>query len=182
MKIYEKLLELQQEFKSLKNKKNQFGGFNYRSVESILSDLKPYLAQKRLVLTFSEEISAIGQTNILKCTVRLISVDDDDEVIETTSSIIMDLQLKGMCTAQTGGSDISYLRKYAIQGLLAIDDGSSEIDSMDFTGNKKTGMIDRIDSCLNINELNKLYQSLSDEEKIRYKNAFTYRKNKLNNK
>lgn len=181
MKIYEKLMELQQEFKSLKNKKNQFGGFNYRSVESILSDLKPYLAQKRLVLTFSEEISINGQVPVLKCTVRLISVDDG-ETYETTSSVLMDEDLKGMCKSQASGASLSYLRKYAIQGLLAIDDGSAELDSMDFTGNKKTGMIDRIDSCLNINELNKLYQSLSDEEKVRYKNAFTYRKNKLNNR
>lgn len=180
MKIYEKLFSIQQSFKSTKDSRNNFGGYNYRNIEKMLADLKPLLSENGLILTFREEINITDSIPVLCSTATLID-NEDGEKYETSTSILIDRELKGMCTAQASGASLSYIRKYLIQSLLAIDDGSLEIDSMDFTSVKNENIVQKIDGCTTLEQLNELYKSIDEATQTKYKKCFTFRKNKLKN-
>ena len=45
------LMDIQQTFRAKKDQRNDFGGFNYRNVEVMLTELKPILADTSLSVT-----------------------------------------------------------------------------------------------------------------------------------
>ena len=121
MNVYEKLSNIQSELKAPKNQFNNFGKYSYRSCEDILEGLKPLLKEYKAALTINDEVVEIGGRYYIKATVRLIDIEKGESV-ETTAYAREDETKKGMDLAQITGSTSSYARKYALNGLFAIDD------------------------------------------------------------
>ena len=123
MNIYEKLLNIQAELKVPKNQYNSFGKYNYRSCEDILEGLKPLLTKYKATLIINDEIVQIGDRYYVKATATLIDVEGEGrECISSTAFAREDEKKTGMDLSQLTGSTSSYARKYALNGLFAIDD------------------------------------------------------------
>jgi len=123
MNIYEKLLNIQAELKAPKNQYNSFGKYHYRSCEDILEGLKPLLTKYKATLIIDDEIVQIGDRYYVKATATLIDVEGEGrECISSTAFAREDEKKTGMDLSQLTGSTSSYARKYALNGLFAIDD------------------------------------------------------------
>ena len=123
------LTQIQSKVKVAKDLRNNFGGFNYRNVESIYEAIKPILAELECDLILSDEILLIGDRFYLKATATLR--DSKGNVIGSACAYAREsLSQKGMSDPQCTGSASSYARKYALGGLLLLDD-SKDIDSIE---------------------------------------------------
>ncbi len=123
MNIYEKLMTIQAELKCPKDQFNSFGKYHYRSTESILEGLKPLLEKHKVTLIISDDIKQVGDRYYIKTTVELIDVESEPiQILISTAYAREDETKKGMDLAQVTGSTSSYARKYALNGLFAIDD------------------------------------------------------------
>jgi len=121
MNVYEKLMYIQSELKAPKNQYNSFGKYHYRSCEDILEGLKPILAKHKAAVTVTDEIVQIGDRYYVKATAKLLDIEKGD-ILEVSAFAREDEMKKGMDLAQVTGSTSSYARKYALNGLFAIDD------------------------------------------------------------
>lgn len=141
-----RLIEIQNELKAPKSQRNSFGGYNYRSCEDILEAVKPLLKKQGLSLVISDDVIAVDggyditevskdlKTNketskhiiaqnrvYIKATATLY--DSEGKMIAQTSALAREEETKkGMDASQLTGSTSSYARKYALNGLFAIDD------------------------------------------------------------
>ncbi len=122
MSIYEKLTNLQVELKAPKGQRNSFGKYNYRSAEDILEAVKPLLKKYNLSQIISDDIEFIGDRYYVKSTVTLINSENSEEKISVTGFARESETKKGMDDSQITGTASSYARKYALNGLYAIDD------------------------------------------------------------
>ena len=127
MEFIEKIVAIQSELKAPKGQYNSFGKYNYRSCEDILEGVKPLLAKHGLVLTIQDDIELIGDRYYVKA---ITTITDGKESISTSAYARESLDKKGMDASQVTGATSSYARKYALNGLLAIDD-TKDSDSMD---------------------------------------------------
>ena len=119
--IYAKLSQIQQELKAPKKQFNKFGGYNYRNCEDILEAVKPITAKYETVVLIADEIVNIGERYYVKATARLVDINDGSEVANTAFAREEESK-KGMDGSQVTGASSSYARKYALNGLFAIDD------------------------------------------------------------
>ena len=119
--IYEKLLTVQNELKAPKDKRNNFGGYNYRSCEGILEAVKPLLQEQELMLTIKDEVVNIGDRYYVRATVLLDDISSNGEIAITALAREEEAK-KGMDASQITGTASSYARKYALNGLFLIDD------------------------------------------------------------
>ena len=117
--LSKKILKVQAELKAPKNQYNSFGKYKYRSAEDILEGLKPLLAKHELLQTISDEIVLVGDRFYLKATV---TVRHEEEKISVSGYAREALNKKGMDESQITGTASSYARKYALNGMWAIDD------------------------------------------------------------
>lgn len=121
MTIYEKLSAIQSELKAPKSQYNSFGKYNYRNCEDILEAVKPLCAKYKAVSVMGDEVIQIGERYYIKSTARLIDLESDG-VVENTAYAREEAEKKGMDGSQVTGASSSYARKYALNGLFAIDD------------------------------------------------------------
>ena len=121
MGVYAKLLEIQQALKAPKGQRNDFGKYNYRSCEDIVEAVKPLLGEQKAVLTISDEIKMIGERYYIFATAAIVDAETGERVEVTAQAREADSK-KGMDPSQVTGATSSYARKYALNGLLAIDD------------------------------------------------------------
>ncbi len=121
MTIYEKLLSIQTELKAPKSQHNSFGKYNYRNCEDILEAVKPLCAKYKAVSVMGDEVIQIGERYYIKSTARLIDLESEG-VVENTAYAREEAEKKGMDGSQVTGASSSYARKYALNGLFAIDD------------------------------------------------------------
>lgn len=119
-KLLEALVDIQQELNAPKNQRNTFAGFNYRSSEDILEAVKPLLKKHGLALTLDDKAVPIGQTVYIEATATL-HAEDDSYFVSAIAKEPPEAKAK-MDESQTTGSASSYARKYALNGLFAIDD------------------------------------------------------------
>lgn len=119
--VYTKLLNIQTELNVPKNAYNKFGNYNYRNCESILEAIKPFLKKQKAVLVVSDNLELIGDRYFVKATARFIDAESG-EFIENVAYAREALDVKGMSPAQVTGATSSYARKYALGGLLSLDD------------------------------------------------------------
>ena len=127
----DKLTMIQTRLKAPKDRKNTFGGYSYRSCEGILEAVKPLLAEAKASLIISDEIELIGDRFYVRATARLFDCDTG-EVIGLASAFRREAESKkGMDESQITGSASSYARKYALNGLFAIDD-SKDADTDEY--------------------------------------------------
>lgn len=123
------LAHIQHELVAPKSQENAEAGFAYRNIEDILDAVKPLLATVGCVLSFSEEIEEHGGALYVASTATLTNAAG--ETFSTKALAREDDTLPGKCRAQITGSCISYARKYAAGGLLAIDAGKrGDIDDI----------------------------------------------------
>lgn len=119
--VYEKLMEVQAELKAPKGQYNSFGKYNYRSCEDILEGVKPLLSKVGAVITLCDSIEVICDRVYVKATAKFTDVESLESV-ENTSFAREPVEKKGSDESQITGASSSYARKYALNGLLLIDD------------------------------------------------------------
>lgn len=127
-KLNKRLAEIQQNLNAPKNQRNSFGKYNYRSCEDILMAVKPLV--RDLTLQVTDEIVLVGERYYVKATA---TITDGIDSIHTTAFAREEETKKGMDASQITGSASSYARKYALNGLLMIDD-NKDADTMDNRG------------------------------------------------
>ena len=137
MNIYEKLMNVQTELKAPKGQYNSFGKYKYRSCEDILESLKPVLSKFKLAIMISDDVVEVNSRNYIKATVTLINIEKADEQIQVTALAREEETKKGMDGSQITGASSSYARKYALNGLFAIDD-TKDSDATNTGEEKKT--------------------------------------------
>ena len=111
------LSKIQSLLKAPKGQFNKFGNYKYRSCEDILEAAKPVIAEFSMSILLSDEIVSVA----------------DRIAAQTTAYAREPTTKKGMDESQITGSSSSYARKYALNGLLAIDD-TKDADTRDNTG------------------------------------------------
>lgn len=119
--VYQKLMRVQSKLKAPKNQFNKFGNYSYRSCEDILEGLKPLLKEVGAILVINDEVVNIANRFYIKATASFISIDDGEKIISSALAREEEERVK-FDPAQLTGSVSSYARKYALNGLFAIDD------------------------------------------------------------
>lgn len=119
--IFQKLQNIQSRLKVEKKNYNSFGGYSYRSCEDILEAVKPLLVENNLVLVMEDEVKAVGERYYIQATAILYNTENGTSIAATAYAREA-LEKKKMDDAQVTGSSSSYARKYALNGLFAIDD------------------------------------------------------------
>ena len=117
-----KLVKIQSELKAPKGQVNKFGNYRYRSAEDIIEAAKPILHKYNCALLISDEIVQVSDRVYVKATAMLIDEENEELPIRVYGWAREEEVKKGMDAAQITGSASSYARKYALNGLFAIDD------------------------------------------------------------
>jgi hypothetical protein len=153
----ETLVAIQAELKCPKGSFNAFGKYKYRSLEDIFEGLKPLIKKHECSVTVRDEIITVechedvpyldkGQNFVMmrkssariyvKATASLF--DKDGKLVAEGSGYAREEEnKKGMDSAQVTGATSSYARKYAMNGLFAIDD-TKDSDATNTHGKETT--------------------------------------------
>ena len=139
MNIYEKLAAVQQELQAPKDKKNTFAGYSYRSAEGILEAVKPVLSKYKATILLDDDV--VEKDGRFYIDARAVFIDiehdwDDRRTLETHGFAREAQSKKGLDESQVTGTASSYARKYALNGLLLIDD-AKDADTDEYA--KQTG-------------------------------------------
>lgn len=116
------LIAIQSELKAPKSQFNKFGGYKYRKAEDILEAVKPLLNKQKCTLTITDDIVMVGNRIYVKATATI--KNEKGECETTTGWAREEESKKGMDGSQITGASSSYARKYALNGLFAIDDNA----------------------------------------------------------
>ena len=143
---------IQAKLKAPKGQYNAFGKYKYRSCEDIVEAVKPLLNENKCILTMSDELVLIGDRYYIKATATL--TNSEWATVTTTGYAREEESKKWMDWSQVTWASSSYARKYALNGLFAIDDW---VDS-DKTNNGSSVQ----------NEASKTDKSDAEEEKPRF--------------
>ena len=120
--IMKELISIQSELKAPKTQVNRFGGYKYRKAEDILEAVKPLLAKQKCTLIITDDVVLIGNRIYVKATA---TIKNENGECETTNGWAREEETKkGMDGSQITGASSSYARKYALNGLFAIDDNA----------------------------------------------------------
>lgn len=131
MTVYQKLLDVQSELKAPKNQRNTFGNYNYRSAEDIKEAVKPILAKHKATILVDINILEKGNGWIYE-EARAIFVDvETGDKVEVKGYAREPENKKGMDPSQISGASNSYATKYALNGLLLLDD-TKDADSNEY--------------------------------------------------
>lgn len=114
------LITIQTELKAPKSQFNKFGGYRYRKAEDILEAVKPLLKACKCTLTLTDDIVMVGNRIYVKATA--VIRNEKGETESTIGWAREEESKKGMDGSQVTGASSSYARKYALNGLFAIDD------------------------------------------------------------
>lgn len=127
IQLQQALFMVQQGLHAPKDQKNDFGGYNYRSAEAILKMVKPLLKEAGATIVLSDDIREIGDRVYIEATATFTVISGN---WASTQALAREaLNKKGMDDAQITGAASSYARKYALCGLLAIDDSRNDPDA-----------------------------------------------------
>jgi hypothetical protein len=121
MSVYSKLFELQTHLNVPKGQRNNFGKYNYRTTSDILKACKPLLTANKCIITLSDEIKNRDGRYYIIATAKFTDIETGESVLCTGEARESENK-KGMDDSQITGSTSSYARKFALSGLLAIDD------------------------------------------------------------
>ena len=126
--MMKELFEIQQKLKSNKDKFNDFAKYAYRTLEDILSDMKPLLKEYGCTITFNDEIVNVGAYNYIKSTAIL--TNSEGKTWQSVGWAREDNDRAGMSAGQLTGCCSSYSRKYALCGMCAICE-EKDLDALD---------------------------------------------------
>jgi hypothetical protein len=113
------LAQIQAQVKAPKGQVNKFGNYKYRSCEDIVEAVKPVINKLGYYLTLNDEIVQIGERIYVKATA---TISNGESTFSCSAFAREEEVKKGMDSAQITGAASSYARKYALNGLFAIDD------------------------------------------------------------
>lgn len=128
MSVYDKLMKVQQELKVPKSNFNSFGEYKYRSAEDILEAVKPLLLKYKATMFITDDIRAIEGRFYLEATITFVDTETSEKVVVKALAREQE-DKKKMDPAQITGAVSSYARKYALNGMFAIDD-TKDMDTM----------------------------------------------------
>ena len=134
--LNQKLAIVQTKLKAKKSSYNPFGKFYFRKSEDILEAIKPFLIEQGVTVTINEEMISTDPVPTMQSTATF---SDGENAIHATALVGVDLNQKGMQTAQQFGAASTYGKKYALGNLLLIDD-TEDADA----GSKPSKAIDKI--------------------------------------
>ena len=117
--LNQKLAQIQTELKAKKSSYNSFGKYHFRKAEDILEATKPFLLKHGVTVTINEELIMTDPVPTIK---SIATISDGKDSINATAIVGVDLNQKGMQTAQQFGAASSYGKKYALGNLFLIDD------------------------------------------------------------
>ena len=133
--LNQKLAVIQTKLKAKKSSYNSFGKYHFRKSEDILEAIKPFLIEHGVTVTINEELIMTDPVPTIKSTA---TISDGENAINATALVGVDLNQKGMQTAQQFGAASTYGKKYALGNLLLID------DTEDADAQKPSKAIDKI--------------------------------------
>ena len=172
------LIKIQQELKAPKNQFNAFAKYKYRSAEDIIEAAKPICHKYGYALMLSDEVIEVGGRVYVKATACLSNLEDN---ITCTGLAREEENKKGMDASQITGAASSYARKYALNGLFAIDDTKDadttnehkdevsegqkaflieQLDKTKFTQEQKYKAIEKINNIKTLDEFNKIKEHI----------------------
>ena len=176
---------IQSKVKAPKGQFNSFGKYHYRSAEDILEAVKQVVNPMGYSITISDTIINVGDRYYIKATATL---SNGKESWSVDGYAREEESKKGMDGSQVTGASSSYARKYALNGLFALDD-TKDSDATNTHGKQEdikpvlleTLWEDDLSKCKNIEELNALYQKLSSKYKLQqlHIDKFSNRKQQL---
>lgn len=172
MSVYQKLLNIQSKLKAPKGQYNDFGKYKYRNCEDILEAVKPILQEEKAVIVLTDEVMILGERYYIKAVATLTDIESGDSISNSAYAREEETK-KGMDGSQITGASSSYARKYALNGLLAIDDTKDS----DTTNKGDKQAKDELISQEQIEQLKKLGM---DDEGFK-KMASYYKQDKLEN-
>jgi len=179
------LAAIQAELKAPKGNFNSFGKYKYRSCEDIVEAVKPLLADHRCHLILTDDVVAVGDRIYIKATA---SIYKGSELLGQSTAFAREaLDKKGMDDSQITGTASSYARKYALNGLLAIDDtkdADTDQDTAQRNKPSKTMTVDpavsqSIHACLDIDALKAVWKGLSIEQREAHSGVFAEVKERI---
>ena len=149
--LNQKLAVIQTELKAKKSSYNSFGKYYFRKAEDILEAVKPFLLRESVSVRVDEELIQYPDTPpVIKSTAIL---SDGENSIKATAIVGVDLNQKGMQTAQQFGAASSYGKKYALGNLFLIDD-TADADSTNSHG-KASQIVNKAKAKMNEDQLKK---------------------------
>lgn len=177
---------IQSKLKAPKGNYNSFGKYKYRSCEDIVEALKPLLDSMGSHLIMSDDVVMVGERIYVKATATIYK---GAEIVGTSTAFAREAETKkGMDESQITGTASSYARKYALNGLLAIDDtkdADTDEHKVQTAQAEKTPMpVDsaisqKIHACDNIDDMRALWKSLTVEQREAHSAIFTEVKERL---
>jgi hypothetical protein len=137
--LNKKLAVIQTKLKAKKSSYNAFGKYHFRKSEDILEAIKPFLIEHGVTVTINEEMISTDPVPTMQSTA---TISDGTNAIHATALVGVDLNQKGMQTAQQFGAASTYGKKYALGNLLLIDD-TEDSDATNDHG-KKSSAVNKI--------------------------------------
>jgi hypothetical protein len=185
------LRTIQEKLLAPKGQHNSYGNYNSRSCEDILKAVKPLLKVTECTLTLQDDVVMIGNRYYIKATATLMN--KDGQTMTTSALAREDEVRKGMDGSQNTGTASSYARKYALNGLFAIDNtkDADALNTSDDWSDPTAGLgaeeyfkqviLPAIEQSNTIKELEKLFQAYEGvcKDVKGYKEAFTKRKEEI---
>lgn len=121
---------IQTELRVPKNQVNKYGNYKFRNCDDIVEAVKPMLKKYNLVLLMYDTIECINNHTYIKATASLVAITG--EKIEVTALAREVEEKTGILTEpMLTGSASSYARKYALNGLFALDDAKDPDDNIE---------------------------------------------------
>jgi hypothetical protein len=181
---------IQAEVQAPKNKFNSFGKYAYRSAENIIEAVKPIINPKGYHLILSDEMVIIGERYYIKATA---TISNGEQSYSATSYAREPEEKKGMDSAQISGTTGSYSRKYALNGLFALDDNKDSdatstetkpnvvVAEITLTKDEETELINSLNTCTELGHVKELWNNLDSKYQAinHVKKLVTNRKNQL---
>jgi hypothetical protein len=181
---------IQAEVQAPKNKFNSFGKYAYRSAENIIEAVKPIINPKGYHLILSDEMVIIGERYYIKATA---TISNGEKSYSATSYAREPEEKKGMDSAQISGTTGSYSRKYALNGLFALDDNKDSdatstetkpnvvVAEITLTKDEETELINSLNACTELGHVKELWNNLDPKYQAikQVKKLVTNRKNQL---
>jgi hypothetical protein len=115
-----KMVDIQEKLKAPKSQFNSFGKYAYRSCEDIVEAVKPVLREHGYHLILTDDVVGVLDRVYVKATATVMN--GGSIVASATAYAREPEDKKGMDSSQITGTASSYARKYALNGLFAIDD------------------------------------------------------------
>lgn len=126
--VLKKLIKIQTQLKSPKSQHTDYGDYYFRSCEDILEALKPLLDELQCAIFLTDTIKVVGERYYVEATATIFD-SESEECFATVAYAREEEKKDRMDRSQSTGAASSYARKYALNGLLAIDD-AKDADSL----------------------------------------------------